>query len=305
MDPISSNPHALFRKRIVIFGMLFFVLVLIVTGLFWFFYFYRSPNAILLRSLSKIQTITSFEYLGTVKLTYGSDDSETLTGIPLEFTSGFVGSYNANRNEQKPRVLFSGTVNASEVTMSEFDARSVNGTLYLYIKRFVDIGFLDTEKILNQWIAVRGDSIPPQLKESFALPFWEFDTRQLISTISEEPITVIEVLPETSIDGMLSYHYRYRIEAEKLYPLFTNTNFNVQLFEFDDGEVWIGKDDERVRAITFTFRKKSEEKGVPEITLSGNVSFKNINTPIQIETPQSFILLDEILSKAVKPVTLP
>jgi hypothetical protein len=290
------------NSKLILFSALFLLSLIVVCGSYWYTHFYLHPNNILLRSLLHINTIESFSYTGNIHLVYDlSDEEKRIVKEPLTFSSGFTGLYKKQKDEETPRVSFSGTVNAGDKTMSEFESRTINKKSYIRISSLADIGFIDISKVLDQWISVDLTKLPVSLSSLFIIPFWQLDENTIIQNVQKQsPITVVEVLNPEILDGIPVYHYRYHINSENLNSLFAQSSTTIPNVEFADGEVWVNQRKEEIVELTFSVKRKDLEKEAPQIVISGLLQFTDINKPVTIDPPESSAPFENFIQNSLK-----
>jgi hypothetical protein len=297
---MNTPMHSKDVSRLIFSLFLTFVGIAILGVSYWYTHLYLRPENILLRSLSHISSIESFIYKGNLHLTYEVPaDQKTIVKEPLLFSSGFVGSYKKQQNEDEPRISFNGTINASDRTLSEFESKYINKNIYLYITSLANIGIIDNTKVTNQWIFVDLAKFPPQIANVFIVPFWKIDKVQIRTAISEFPISIVHIFDNEVQKDALVYHYQYHVNPLLLNSLFPDTHLDITNLEFGDGEVWIDTKKEMIVAMSFSLTKKQVERDAPQIKITGIIHFDDVNTSISIEPPSSSVPFQELIQNAV------
>lgn len=278
----------------LIFGLALFTLC------YWYTHFYQNPNTILLRSLSHINSIEAFSYTGNFHLTYAlPSEKQTIVQRPVSFSSGFVGSY-IKHKEADPRIAFSGTVNAGERTLAEFETKIIEKNVYVLIRSLADIGFIDNTTVINQWIFLDMSTLPPQISNLFMLPIWRIDTSTIKSDLDQSPITISHVFPVEVQDTRPVYHFQYHIDPERLSTVFPEIQNDFSKVEFGDGEIWIDSKTEYIRGISFSLKRKELERDAPQITITGIFHFDTTTVPSSIDPPSAFVPFQNLIQNSLK-----
>lgn len=300
--------------------------ILIALFLFYFLFIYLSPREVLIRSYKNFARINSFKYTLQIDLKlsggiYDKAHSENLnpeeyinlkTSYPSNFKVVGEGSIRKDPSFESESVI---SLNSDAKKVANLDLVTENRDLYFKINEFL-YSDLTKSDLIGNWIKLGGD-------------FWQkkigisTDTNSGIdvcSKVSKEPldfliknppIEIIDKLPADSIEGYISYHYKYKINKENLekflearFPCWFNIkeeDLNKVIsdisknLDLGEGDLWISKKANNLYRIGGDIKLTNVGSEGNIFDINFDVTFDNINKPLTITLPEKFVDIENLV----------
>ncbi|MAF79744.1 hypothetical protein CL629_01555 [bacterium] len=205
--------------------------------------------------------------------------------------------------------------------VADVEARVLDGIVYIKLNRVPELDIFDISFLQGQWVKID----PEVLRKQFGLNAEEYfaniqeqqgvslrqaeDIREAVSRV--QILDVTDVLPDEKIGGVDTHHYAFTVRKEGLRELVIDLYYNTQghslderelaefdrnleLAEFPNGEIWIGKKDSfPYKLVLSSVAEDSYGYGFTG-SFSTVLLFKSFNQPVRVDVPASAIPLEEI-----------
>lgn len=254
---------------------------------------------------------------------------------PSNFSIDFSGKSDiSDPNNQKGSFLLNTRTDAFKgLTQGEFifglEVRTIGQVVYLKLNNLPILGFFDLSFLTNQWFKFDPETLTEILKKQLGLEGIEEKIEELKKEqeLSPEQIEKLEeivaqskvfkitgTLPSEKIEGVNTRHYKLIVDKEELKKLLVDISTVVQdqisteeglvgfeegleIIEFIDGEIWIGKKDYLPYKISLTMIIKETSESKTAGKSIATMSFKNYNKPVKIDVPSPVKDIEEIFGK--------
>ncbi len=188
---------------------------------------------------------------------------------------------------------------------------------YIKVDDIPNLGFFDPSFLNGVWIkldladlqkkfnvkTIASSTVSELSPEKIA------DIKQL--ALESHMFVISQKLPEEVLDGVNTYHYGFILDKNKMIDFVASVSKIIgsnpitdeelakekKAFDqvvFSPGEIWIGKDDIYMHKISFGMSVTPPGSGVPQITNTFVMSFKDFNQPVEVIAPDSFKTIDEV-----------
>lgn len=314
--PIGSSKG---RKKGLLIGLIVAAVILLFSGgaaaAYFGYYLPNKPENVLKKALANLFDL---EKNKTMHFSGETTIKSERDGTSLKTT------YNGQMDQTSGAFLFSGVADAL-VTNITVEARSVDGkALYFKVGGLNGLAGLMVasnpygadmiapviEKLNNQWIEVNEGL----LKQGFGDSYQGFklsadDARKLAAAYEQHQFIVIkEVLPDETIKGAPSHHYRVAYDKSKFKSFLRAANdseldvvklTNDQLKQLNQAldeadlsqlwDIWIGKGDKMLRQVTV---KATED----DVTADARFTVDSYNQPVTVAKPENTMSILELMS---------
>ena len=321
LDPSApSEEPKKSKKKIIMILSIVGTFLFLTTGVLGYFYFFASPQRVLLKMVMNVSNLTTFEYSGDIEgkanidqvlgastSILGENDfvEDTSTSEASNTTVSFSGRTDISNIEQ-PEVLFSSNINSElmgEVTTIGLEVRLIQDMLYLKVGGIEELlGFFGLQALDNQWIELESsdveDSVGVELDSDETSP-------EILDVLTENPevIIITEKFSNDEIDGVGTYHYAYEIEKGILIQILrelssdssTDPGESFQDVESITGEIWIGKKDYYPYKLTLNVKANGSEDAIASEGFDLTLFLKSFNQPVQIDVPSDVMTLEEVM----------
>ena len=319
---LHKDEKRIFRPKLIFISLILMILIIIAASVYYgYFYLYLAPERVLAQSTQQMQTVQSYDYSGSLLLKISGDlfsgdenMSEFLAYslfIPREFGLRFSGSMDYyNQDEIKTSTLLNVDVNSTEV--AEMQTISIGDISYLKLNRF---NLVPMQNVLNNWLLLDVKEISQtyglEYDQDQKVDISHDDNEKLIrSLLANNPLEIVEDLGVDTIDGKRTFHYKYKINKEKLKVFITDTvevlkqlpdyeeieidevNSMLDEIEFFDGEMWIGKDDYFLYGISGGMIFEIPDSDVKTEVIF-DLRFDEYNIPKEITPPSDHMTLEQ------------
>lgn len=337
-QPISQSTQESFTQpqnksnkllKVIIFSGI--ALTLIVSSVFGYFYYLKSPQRIIEGMFKNMTEVKSLDYEGRISTQIESAEF-------LDFSKKYIGDFEKGQGNNfllningsfdisdLNNLKLLSAINASSGFFkgkAGIEIKTTDNICYLKINNvpnfpiLIDLSFLE-----NQWIKFDLNEIKNYAKESgLEKGVDEFGKQQAIlnekkeqvkNAIKKANIYIITKSSNSQIDGKLTHHYEFTLSKEKLINLFLEINrimrdnsftekeINeleelLKRVEMPTGEIWIGKEDLLLYKMIINLNLNDEKIG-----LNGKISiaadFNNHNKSIKVDTPSSAKTIEEVV----------
>lgn len=337
----AFNPQSAYLKKskISLIVSLSLALVLIGGSAFGYFYYNQIPEVVVDKMSAEMAEVESFEYSGEIKTEYTVRSIEPFsleedvliteqTGKTTVSFSGATDVLDLNNPKAKFQFNIETDFNGSPQSFG-LEARTIKEAFYIQLTSVPDIGFIDLSFLKNQWVKfdtasleefqeqLEGKDVEKEL-ESEDEELTPEQTEQLRELVKESKIfEITEKLPVEKINEVKVRHYKYNIYEDNLVQFLIDARKIIdgetppaeeikELKEAMDqissmeGEIWINKKDLFLQKITFSADVKSNKEDM-EGTISFSLQLKSHNQPVQVEAPDSYKTLEEIMEMLTDP----
>ncbi len=347
----SSQPR---RFNKILFSAIVVVLVLLAGGAYaYYFYISPSPEVILDKMVHNLKTIKTTRSETVLKVDYSGQDLFSARGsssgsLP---TTGVKGKASLQvkvtatsdiKDEKNPRVAASFNVESGGDLVEVSNIRAGvdlvvdQGVGYLRLNT-ADFGMAGdifdassfTETIKGKWIKVDLKELEAMGGGSYGLG--ESNNSSTNNQVNLEKITEIfkkhrflkvgEVLPDEVVDGESAYHYRLKLDRDKLTDFIVelgnyvqNTSGTMRVstdevkkqmdnsFNFIDKyvsgsnfDIWITKKDKLPKKVLLGAELKDTESD-GKLSLSLDVSYSGFNEPVEIKAPENAESIEDVFA---------
>lgn len=274
------------RSRIPKIGLVIFLVLLILAmagAVYGYFFYYMAPERILSESVTKMQSVDTYDYSGSVLMKISGDlfTSEELAepGLgalslftPREFSMSFSGSVDQSDLENiKTDVTFDSQLNG--VQLAEVQSIVLGNIYYLKLNNLNTFGLVPVDQYLDRWLFINTEELSEEydleIEQKENVELTEEDEERITQAFSERnPFQIIEELENEERSGVETYHYKYKVDRDQLklflqditdilekYPQTQDLDINelnevLDGIEFYEGDLWIGTDDYYVYGFT-------------------------------------------------------
>ncbi|HEV8601061.1 MAG TPA: hypothetical protein VGQ87_00485 [Patescibacteria group bacterium] len=292
-------------------------------------YYPPSTQKVIAKMYSKLSAITTSEITGKIDLqvTLGTSlselDQQVMTGAPkqikgsLEFdTVSDISDVNNPKSSGTIKLSGEGLVLAAET-------RGIGKIFYFKLTEAPLLGFIDTGTFKDQWLRVESDpNNMAGIRGSNPAELMAQQKEDIRQALAEAKILNIETkLPAEKIAGVATYHFKFSIDKQNLGKFIVKVsqimnqpmteqqtadfNKGLESVELTNGEVWIGKKDFMPYKLLTNLSFKSEA-AQSQGTMAVNLTVKDYNQAVQIETPYPSKTLQELFGNSFKmPLGIP
>lgn len=304
-SPASSGKT---KKRLAVIISIVIGLLIVGGGLFAYSSnpnFFKSSEEILQEAIIGLNTVKSLEYSGALEAEADSKDF-----LSADF-SGLLDIQ--NQDNHKGSFFIKIKIEGEEINL---EVKIINKIFYVKFGNLSGSRFfiVDPNSITGgQWIKIDIEAVKKYLKEQLEMEEGEYKkwlteewTKEEQKISPEQRADLFKItkrLPGEKIDGKSVYHYQFTIDKEKFETLFKETLAEdvtkEDLNYFLEGEIWIGKKDllPYKISVNFTLDSNAKEISNSKYFYEANfvVLFKNFDQPVQIDTPEKTVPLEEII----------
>lgn len=295
----------------------------------------ESPEEVVAAAFKNLSEVDSFSYAGEIIATLPNRESGFL-GFSLSSLGKTQRFFAAESDKPTVRFVFEGTAGGlrggdpNEIFTGRvifpgeqgnpisftINLREVKGVTYVQVANLPPGGIFDVLKLLeNQWISID----PPTLLSQLGIDSETIAESQREAKLNQEkiqalftlhnPVIVSRSFSKEEISGRETYHYRYRINKERLIQLFVaidqaaaigpseiapdlaaNLRTTLEKVEFQEADILVGVKDKFLYKFTVGLRWLDNDQNV---RLS--LSFDNYNQPLVVEAPESSLPLEEVI----------
>lgn len=334
----QKNPQSL--KKIII-GVICLVILGLGGGGAYAYYtgYFVSPEKVSTQAFTAMKDNKSVSFDST--LTIDASDMKDMipAGISDKATIVFKGSYDLS-NIDLPK--FQGDIDVqSGMFGAGFGMRLINNIFYgeLTKLKIPDVPLpVDLNQYLNKWYSFDYTSI----KDSpFAESIPTGDAQSLMLTFTPEQklkieeiyrnahlIKNVQKLKMEKIDGVYSYHFSFELDQEGVKKYFVDViNFmssvdtqdsqnvfkEIETEQFDrmlstvnnfSGEVWIGRSDNLLRKLAFSFDIQDKDLLPGALKFSYVSSYTDWNKPIDIQAPAESVDIKSLLESSLGDIQM-
>lgn len=317
-SPLAPSSAGKRRRKGLFIGLIVAAVILLLSGGvaagYFGYYLPNKPENVLKKALANAFSpgkVKTMHFSGEMIITSEGDDVD------------FKATYSGQIDNTSGAFLFSGNTDVL-LTNLALEARSTDGKS-LYIKASGLDGLpevLDTDpvakafaplarQINNRWIEITEGFMKESLGNSFeGFKLSGSDLNKLAAAYEQNQFIVIkEVLPDETIAGVRSYHYRVAYDTAKLrsfvravqdakLDILVLTSDQVEAFiktlDKDDywsrpWDIWIGRGDKMIRQATF----EDTEEGM---TARLRFMVENYNQPVRVEKPENTMSILELIN---------
>lgn len=325
------------QRRFPRTGLVILVLLLLiglVGAVYGYFYVYLAPDRVVARSIEQMRQVESFDYSGSMILKISGDlYSDTVGGsgfealslfTPREFSTEFSGSWDGS---DAANYKADNTINIAMngVNLAEIQLMTLGEVFYIKLNSLNTFGLYPVDKYLNAWLFVNKQElyqkyeIEPGQDQSDRLS--EEDEMKITASYElHKPLEIIEKLDSEQRNQKELFHYKYRINKEKLkmfledvsevlrsYPQTQDVDFNelndvMDGLEFYEGEIWIGKEDYYLYGLTGGISTQIPGSEA-SIELAVEADFDKYNHPKDIIAPIEYMTVDDVSQMMMEDLT--
>lgn len=323
MPPIPSEQPP--RKKKTFLAIIIFAIGLLIIsgGVFGYFYYSRSPEKIVQKMIGRLAEIKSLEYSGELK----AEIDRNLSGNSGKQSSDFSVIFNGASDVydlNNPKSSFSLDIKTDALGQEESslktEIRNIGEVVYIKLNDIPDLGFFDLSFLKEQWIKIDADSLKRQLgleeklnEEQKAQNLSPEQIEKIKSSFERNGIfKITQKLADEKINGVNAYHYKFAVNKEGVKEIIIDAvkivqnktpneneieglNKGLELIEFPENEIWIGKKDLLPYKISLNSTIKETKESKYSSNFSLVLSFKNFNKPVQVDAPKEVKTLEEIL----------
>ena len=250
--------------------------------------------------------------VSVVPVAKAAEDSSN-QGSPVDVTVGVKGVTDVSNPDQPKTaatITLAGKVAKVTLLSAGLDVKSIGTSGYFRLSDFTDASSLAGADLLNpikgQWIkvdeqdvseATGGKSNDQKSSEQFKLPDRD-KVKQLAAAANQSKLITFKSLKGDSIDGQPAYHYGYAINKQHLQAFIPKASQIIsgqplseaeikeitdvfKSIDFNEGEIWIGKQDRLPHKVTLGIQSHSED--FSDIILS--LTMNDFDKPVKIEPP--------------------
>lgn len=276
-------------------------------------------------STDATSSLIAVNQASTTNLTQSSSTSSFVKPT-ANFTVTFSGNSDlVNVDNPKSSFLFkigSDILTNENVALSA-EFRNVGKSFYFKFNNLPKISLFDLSKFENQWVKVDYSEVKNRLTgKASSSPVTGTDSNltpeQLaqIKTafLASKIIKVTAVLPDETLDGVETYHYRFIFDQDEIKSLINQISKIVQDKELTPEEnqkinqsfadlqswpveIWIGKQDFYPYKISLNPAIKSQSGSGDLGQVKISLQFKNFNQPVRVVDPVPFKTVEEIMAE--------
>ncbi|NOY35455.1 MAG: hypothetical protein GXP44_00815 [bacterium] len=321
---VHTKPKRHFGKTLA--AVFLFVLFFGGASAYAYFYFFPSPEKVILEMFERQQKTDSFGYESKINIKTSSEKSGAANQV-IEVK--LAGKYDV-RDEDNIKSLSFLDANISGGILGNLslglEARTLGGISYIKATDLPNLGFIDFSSINNKWIKIDVEEAAKQFGLSEELKKKEEEkkrTRDLLRNRADEVMKLakewevvqsIEKLPGEIIDGHKTYHYKIIFNKDGLRDFFLGTlkmikpdrkismeelsalDIFFKNLEINDVEIWIGKSDKLLYGFFANFKvRKPDKKSAADFTF--DIKFNDYGKPVDVKAPEGAKSLQEIFKQ--------
>ena len=287
-------------------------LILASTLIFFYFFIYLSPKAILLRAFHNINQTDAFKYSLDLNLKFDSNSGNYL-GSQEGAIEEIVKSKETHLNYRivtDGQIRLSGNADIESAVniltdgkkVVNFDLLYKDASIFFKINDFLYKDYVD-KQLQGGWIKIENDFWKNKniLNELGDTPNMSTDSSEF-SVFRNFPLVITDKLPSDRVRGAISYHFKYKVNKDKLKRLISEkvNFFNPNLFkfiggaEFSEGDLWVAKGGDLYRIKGSVHIDNVGSVG-NYLDLPYDITFYRSNDINDIKPPQSYKNIDDIL----------
>jgi hypothetical protein len=291
--------------------LLLVVALLSLGGFYGYYYVYLSPQRIVEKMTTVSDSVKTLDFSG--KFTYqtvGSQDSNSAIGGLWEnlfsdrYTLSFEGSGDFT-NEPKLRTEI--TLASGILPLGILELIQIDNTNFVFIKNLGSVGIITNmlDQFTNRWIEIQPADLGRETGTNDFLS--EEQMKEIKNLLVESPIFEnSEKLGTADIGGKKVYHIKSSINKTNLenilkkageYTEKTGSLNSVDLtnVEISDVEMWIGRFDYHLYKIKLDITIPTGIDNKTSATISTDMEFRNHNLPVEIQRPENYTPLMDIM----------
>ena len=307
--------------KVIIFIVI--ALTLIVTSVFGYFYYFKSPQKIIEGMLKNMMEVKSLNYVGQIssQVETVEQNNEAREKQEGDFSLSINGAFDVNDfNNLKLLSIISVSSSFFE-GKAGLETRAVDNMYYFKVNSIPELPIaIDLSFLENQWTKFDLNEIKNYARESgLDKEVAEFEKQQVISNEKMEQVkdaikkANIYIVVETSnseINGKPAYRYKFTLSKENLINLFLEINRIMESPSFTDeeinsalkeiempiGEIWIGKEDLLLYRIIANLNFSDPKLGIKTKT-EIVFDFNNHNKEVKVDIPSSTKTFEEVVKE--------
>jgi hypothetical protein len=318
------------KKKIVGVLAILAVFLFLTTGALGYYYYFLTPERVLLKMAMNLPDVKTFEYSGDIELVAETEqvlgestylfeeasvlgDTTTTDGVSnSSFT--FFGKSDVT-DKQQPKALFSFDISSDLLGEGMslnigLELRIIQQKLYLKLSNMSELlSIFGLEYLDEQWIVVDPESLGEDVELEISSD--EESPYDMVELLTEKPgvFKITEQFPAEDVDGVSSYHYAFELDKTLLIEYMeekspddsTDIRESFESLELLTGEIWVGKDEYYPTKLTLYVKGSDSESstgietGIEEVKLT--LFLKNFNKPVEIDVPADSVPIEEILNQ--------
>lgn len=330
-------------KIIAIIGVVVAILVLAGGAFAYVYYFQNLPTALVMKKMqTALATVKSAEYsmTATINIPKPPDAIDHVAPIaPMGSSfdgdltidiSGTGDSFDAKNPMSSTSLKFK-LANSSSLKQDiniGIEVKAINQIVYARINELPDLSALspvakgiDLSFITDQWVKIDQESLTKELGQfnlgemTQAAQQQQLQYTQKLEQLQKsinigKLVSITEKLPDESIDGTNSYHYKYEMSKDGLKNTIleitkafadtipqtidaTQLDQALSAQKLPQGEIWIGRTDFLPHKLTI--ESTVSDPSTPPVSLDITMAFKNYNKHLTVNAPEQYKSLEEII----------
>ena len=288
----------------------------------------QSPEVVVKKMLLEMQKVNSFQYKGSFRINYEDEKEKENFYSPEKVNLSMIFNGLSDSNDfENLRNYFSFEAKVNAVMMNgalDYNAnisaelKNFGKTLYLKLNNITDFGFYDLTPLINKWIKIDGEKYTEEMGTDMEKEY--LTQKELLKEIEEEflkrdIIKITEVLSNKKIDRITVYNYKFVLDKEELLKflifveelhsknqnekndytgLIEKTKEGLDILDFLEGELLIGKKDFLLYGFSYNFIKDEDN-----VLISSDIEvlIREHNKTFVLEIPAESKDIEEVINE--------